>query len=191
MLQTSSLDHIVEDHLFTGMPFSFSDRPEIYGRMLREISRGLKVPREDICVIGSARIGFSLSPYKFGSPFNQHSDVDIIVVSPSLFDPSWIDILTNRHVSWSSLRHFTQAQIKEHREKHHVYRGWIYPALVAEALDIGERWQTTFNGLSRIPFLSSRTIGGRLYRTWEHARAYHRWSLGKIRSKIVGRYNAG
>ena len=185
LLLTCSLDCILEDHLFTGLPFSFSDRPGIYQQMVGEISRGLRVPRQDICVVGSARIGFSLSPHKFGAPFNRHSDVDIVVVSSSLFDPSWVDILTNRHIRWSSLRQQTQARMREHREKHYIYNGWIYPSSVAEALKIGEKWLTTFNGLSRIPELSSLRIGGRLYRTWYHVRVYHRWGLRQIRDRLV------
>ena len=184
LLRTPRFDSILDDHLFTGLPFSFSGHPKVHRAMLRELSRGLQVPRQDICVVGSARIGFSISPYKFGLPFNQYSDLDIVVVSPLLFDSSWVDMLTNRHIPWSRLTQPTRNHLIEHRERHHIYNGWINPHFVAEALCIGERWVTTFDGLSRIPFLSSRPIGGRLYRTWAHARAYHRWSLTKVLNTI-------
>ena len=180
------MDDVLEDYLFGGLPFSFSDNPGVYKRMVRYISRGLGVPKEDICVVGSARIGFSLSPRDFGTPFDERSDVDIIVVSPELFDSSWVNILTRNRVRWSSLNEVTKGYINEHRDKHHIYGGWIYPSLVVEALEIGERWLRTFNGLSRIPDLSSRHVGGRLYRTWEHARAYHRRSLRQIRDRNPG-----
>ena len=186
LLRTRSLDYIVETHLFSGMPFSFSDRPEVHRQMVKKISRGLQVPREDICIVGSGRIGFSLSPNNFGDPFNQYSDLDVVVVSPLLFDPSWLDILTNRRTRWSLLRERTQEHLKEHQERHYIYRGWINPSFVAEALGIGEQWVTTFNELSQIPYLSSRSVQGRLYRSWEHARTYHRWSLGKVRGMIAG-----
>ncbi len=101
---TCNLDEVVDTHLFAGVPFSFSGNPDIYDRMLQELSYGLKVGKQDICIVGSARIGFSLSPEKFGVPFGQFSDVDVVVVSPDLFDPSWINILTNPLVRWSSLR---------------------------------------------------------------------------------------
>ena len=191
LLRTGNLDDVIEDHLFTGLPFSFSDRPDVYQQMVRAISRGLKVPRQDICVVGSARLGFSLSPYKFGALFNQYSDLDIIVVSSLLFDPSWMDILTNQRARWSSLKQSTKDHLQEHREKDHIYNGWIYPSLVAEALDIGQPWLTTFNGLSRIPELSSRPINGRLYRTWEHARVYHQRGLRQIRTRRLASSAAG
>ena len=180
LLRARRFDRILDDYLFNGLPFSFSDQPKIHGTMLKELSRGLRVPRQDICVVGSARIGFSMSPYKYGSPFDQFSDLDIVIVSPLLFDSSWVDMLTNRHIPWSRLTQPTRAHLIEHRERHYIYNGWINPHFVAEALCIGERWVTTFDGLSRIPYLSSRHIAGRLYRTWAHARAYHRWSLSKV-----------
>ena len=185
ILRSRNLDRILEEHLFSGVPFSFADRPDVYQRMLKALARGLGVPKEDICVVGSARIGFSLSPPNFGAPFNKYSDIDIVVVSPSLFDPSWVDILTSRRVPWASLRQKTRDGMRQHQEKHHIYNGWIYPNSVAEALGIGERWLTTFNGLSRIPALSSVPIGGRLYRSWDHVRVYHRRGLSKIRNRIV------
>ena len=185
ILRTCNLDRVLDEHLFSGLPFSFSESPEIYDQMLRTISRGLRVQQEDICVIGSARVGFSLAPHKFGTPFGQSSDVDIIVVSSALFDLSWEDIITNRRVRWASLREQTRRSLKEHRELHHIYNGWIYPDSLAEALEIGRPWMTTFNGLSQIPDLSSRRIGGRLYRTWQHARVYHRWGLRQIQKKFT------
>ena len=129
--------------------------------------------------------GSALTPDKFGAPFSERSDVDVIVVSEELFDHSWVDMLTNRRKPWLSLKRITRTYVNEHRERFHIYNGFIYPSLVAEALTIGESWTTTFNGLSRIPPLSSRSIGGRLYRTWEHARQYHRRGLEQVRSRIL------
>ena len=180
MLRNERLDQIVDEHLFAGMPFSFSAQAEVYQAMLRAISSGLQVSQNDICVVGSARIGFSLSPHKFGEPFGRYSDIDIIVVSSSLFDASWVDILTNRHARWSSLRNITRNNLIDHKDKHFIYNGWIYPLNVAEALNIGNPWSRTFRGLSRIPELASRSIHSRLYRTWDHARAYHNRSLRQV-----------
>ena len=132
-------------------------------------------------MVGSARIGFSLSPNKYGAPFNEFSDIDIVVVSSSLFDPSWIDLLESKYTKGSILTTRTKRGLKEHREAHHIYNGWMYPEAVLQVLQIGERWLSTFNGLSRIEELASRTVTGRLYKTWQHARLYHRWSLQKVR----------
>ena len=186
LLRNTTLDSLVEKYLFAGLPFSFFGRTDTYKQMLRSISRGLEVPQPNICVVGSARIGFSLAPHKFGQPFSPYSDIDIVIVSEELFDSSWLDILTNRHHRWSSLSRQTQDRLIEHQERHHIYYGYISPSFVAPALAIGHQWLTTFNRLSQIPFLASRPVSGRLYRTWDHAKVYHRWSLRRVRDTIVG-----
>ena len=185
ILRVQPLDSVLDTYLFEGLPYSFAEQPRLHQRMIRSLSRGLNVPQQDICIVGSARLGFSLAPDRYGEPFSDLSDLDVVIVSTELFDPSWLDILTNRRVPWSELRQATRTRLIEHREKYHVYNGWIYPNSVAEALDIGERWLSTFNGLSTIPDLSSRRIGGRLYRTWEHARHYHLRSLTQLRQSIT------
>ena len=179
-LKTRNVNWIIDHHIFDGLPFFSAHQPELHDQMVRSIAKGLGVPRGDIRVVGSARIGFSLSPHKYGDPFDQFSDIDIVVVSSTLFDPSWLDILESTRKSHSALRKSTRRQLTRHRELHFIYNGWIYPEKLPEALKIGERWLKTFNGLSHIPELATRTIGGRLYRTWDHARQYHVWSLQKV-----------
>ena len=186
LLKTHAIDWIIEHHVFNGLPFYSSNKPEVHNQMIRAISTGLNVPQSDICVIGSGRIGFSLSPLKFGEPFDQFSDIDVCVVSPSLFDLSWLDILGKRRTTRATFHPRTKRNLWEHRERHYVYNGWVYPESVGQALEIGQRWLTTFNGLSRIAELASRSVGGRLYRTWEHARLYHHWSLEKVKQKASG-----
>ena len=181
ILSTRTLDWIIDNYLFSGLPFYSSHQPLLHPEMIRTLSKGLDVPEGDICVVGSARIGFSLSPLKFGEPFSAYSDIDIVVISRTLFDPSWLDIVGRRRLNSSTLHPRTSQRLREHREHHYIYNGWIYPESIVEALEIGERWLRTFNGLSQIPELASRTVGGRLYRTWEHARLYHEWSLSKVK----------
>lgn len=189
IIESNNIDSILDDYLFKGLPFYFRNIPEIHKQMIKALARGLGVPSSDICVVGSARFGFSLSPFSYGRPLNKYSDIDIVVVSATLFDPSWVDLLTTRRTPWFKLRSKTQTYISEHREKHHIYNGWMYPHLVAEALEIGTRWVVAFNALSRIPELSSVTIGGRLYRTWDHVRVYHRRGLRKIREQVIRNRN--
>lgn len=185
LLNTHPIDWIIDNHLFDGLPFYSCHSPEVHDQMVHEIAAGLEIPQIDICVIGSARIGFSLSPAKFGQPFGEYSDIDILVVSQSLFDPSWLDMLNRWGRKRIRLNDQTKRRLENHREYHYVYNGWIYPGSLVQVLGIGQRWLRTFNGLSRITALAGRTVGGRLYRTWDHARYYHRWSLGRVKEEIV------
>lgn len=191
ILGKQSLDSILDKYLFSGLPFSFRLAPTGHDQMLERISKGLGIRREDICIVGSARIGFSLSPLKFGKAFNSHSDIDVVVVSPKLFDPSWINVLANRRMPWALLDQATRDSLDDHRCQHYIHRGWIYPDKILNALDIGYKWLATFSGLSLIPELSSRNVRGRLYRTWDHARVYHKWSLRKVQEGFVSKGSGG
>ena len=185
ILRTSSFDDIINDIIFAGLPYFCSGQPELHDQMIDRITNGLGVGAADVCVVGSASIGFSLAPQKFGTPFSERSDIDVVVVSADLFDQSWLDILANRRLPWATLRPRTKDRLMAHRSESYIYNGWIYPDSIAEALGIGQNWLRTFNGLSRIPAISSRSINSRLYRTWEHAKVYHRRGLRLIRNSIV------
>lgn len=185
MLLSQDVLDIVRNVIFKGVPFSFARQPDIYLQMVNQIAVGLSVSAGNVCVVGSARLGFSLAPERFGTPFGEHSDIDVFVVSPELFDKSWFNILAYRKTPWARLKPPTRKQLDAHREEHFVFRGWIYPNSISQALDIGENWMNTFNGLSTIPELSDLDIKGRLYRTWNHAEIYHRQGLIAIKNKIT------
>ena len=184
LLNTCAVDWIVDNHVFTGIPYYGLQQPRVYQLMMRALARGLRLTETEICVIGSARTGFSLAPNKFGESFNEYSDIDICVVSHALFDSSWLDILRITRLRSANLSGQTRAQLRVHREHHYLYNGWMYPESIVPVLRIGQRWLTTFHGLSRIPELASRSVSGRLYRTWDHARFYHQWSLDKVKQLI-------
>ena len=40
ILRTGDLDHLLDEYLFTGLPFSFADDPKIHERLIGTISRG-------------------------------------------------------------------------------------------------------------------------------------------------------
>ena len=53
--------------------------------MRRWLGIRLNTCPKEITIVGSARIGFSLSKNKFGHPFNDQSDLDLVAVSETLF----------------------------------------------------------------------------------------------------------
>ncbi len=187
ILEKKDVDTILSSYVFSGLPYSFRSVPEVHIRMIEQISRGLRVSKEDICIVGSARTGFSLSPLKYGEAFNNFSDIDVVVVSPKLFDPSWLEVVTHCRGPRSTHNKATWGRLLDHRDRHYVFNGWIYPNDMIGALGIGSRWLSTFSGLSRIRELSTRKVSGRLYRTWDHVKAYHTWSLQKLQESIVSR----
>jgi hypothetical protein len=42
-----------------------------------------------IVAVGSAKLGFSIAPHKRYAMFGDHSDIDLAIVDPALFDQFW------------------------------------------------------------------------------------------------------
>ena len=84
--------------LSEGIPYAFRASPAIYESVRFWLSTRLEgVHAKEISVTGSARLGGSLVPQKLGKPFDENSDLDIFVVSNSLFQK-----LKNDFCRWSS-----------------------------------------------------------------------------------------
>lgn len=71
--------------LSEGIPYAFREQPALYESVRGWLSTCLDIDAKDVHLIGSARIGQSLAPNKLGKKFDQHSDLDIFVISSSLF----------------------------------------------------------------------------------------------------------
>lgn len=77
---------VVRLWLAEGEPYAFRNCPGIFEDMRGWLASRLKLHPKDFTLAGSARTGFSLSPEpKHGTPFSNASDLDLTVVSESLF----------------------------------------------------------------------------------------------------------
>jgi hypothetical protein len=71
--------------LLEGVPFVFKNSPMKYLIFREQVAENFDVGSQDVCIVGSAKLGFSPSPHQFGKSFNEVSDVDVVVVSEDLF----------------------------------------------------------------------------------------------------------
>ncbi len=76
---------IARQWLSEGIPYAFQECPAIYESMRTWLGWKLGVVAKDISLVGSARLGSSLAPYKLGAPFGRSSDLDLFAVSEGLF----------------------------------------------------------------------------------------------------------
>lgn len=177
MLVRNNLGDVVETYIFAGLPYAFRGKEVDYLRLLGHISEGLGVPQENVTLVGSGRIGFSLDPDRYGSPFSDASDLDMIIVSAELFDASWFDLLRWR----GSYIRLPESVKRWHREQQqHVYFGRIGPHRLTGILKLAPRWFEVFKSVSSYPELAVHEVHGLLYRTWDHARLYHIYGLRRI-----------
>src|SRR6266478_7753055 len=71
--------------LLEGTPFVFENRPMKYVIFREQVADRFEIGSQDVCIVGSAKLGYSPSARKFGTPFAETSDVDVVVISEPLF----------------------------------------------------------------------------------------------------------
>lgn len=72
--------------LTEGIPAAFAESPALYDVVRSWLGARLKIHAKEISLVGSARVGQSLNPRKLGKRFNATSDLDLLAVSPRLFE---------------------------------------------------------------------------------------------------------
>lgn len=70
-------------HVLHGTPYVFRSRDEEFYEFRKRIADKFRIPFHEIYITGSAKLGFS--PFK-KKPFDFDSDIDVALVSPSLFE---------------------------------------------------------------------------------------------------------
>ena len=68
-----------------GIPYAFKNNPILYEDIRAFIARQISIHPKEVTLVGSARIGYSLSKKEWGNPFDNNSDFDFMVVSDDLF----------------------------------------------------------------------------------------------------------
>ena len=71
--------------LLEGIPHVLKDSPMKYIIFREQVAERFGIGSQDVCIVGSAKLGFSPSPHQFGRSFSDTSDVDVVIISESLF----------------------------------------------------------------------------------------------------------
>ena len=192
---TRPLSEVVDTYVFAGEPFAFRDQPTALATLRDHLSKELDLDEENVSVVGSAKVGFSLSPDTFFRPFSSDSDIDVLVVDEKLFDTIWTCTLRWHYPRRSWVDSSSDWSWLKYRQKE-LYWGWFrpdkirfegltLPEMLKPIRDLSTRWFNAFRSLARHSDFSRRDVSGRLYRTWEHARLYHESGLIQIRDAIM------
>jgi hypothetical protein len=71
--------------LTEGIPYAFQRKPIVYEAVRDYFANLIQIDPKAVTVVGSARLGYSLTTNKYGKPFDDQSDLDLLVVSSELF----------------------------------------------------------------------------------------------------------
>jgi hypothetical protein len=151
------------------------------------LSTYFKVPIKNIEIVGSAKLGLSLSKDRFGKKYDNNSDIDLVLVSSELFDEAWHELLKLEYK-------FHQLSTKERAFLDDCYgtlhRGFISPEKLPPKTDFHKYWWRIFSNLSNKEIYEYRKIRGRLFKDWWFVEKYYSINLKKI-SQLQGEGNEG
>lgn len=170
-------------------PYVFEPNPEAWSAFRGLMSEKLSCSMDDIRVVGSGRLGFSMKPDQNLRNFSDRSDIDVVVVSNDLFDALWIALLKAYYprppVTFGGW-------LAEGRNE--LYTGWLSPLKIRldtkifknteNIVGIRALWFDTLKLASNMPPRRHEDIQCRLYRTWDHAELYHIHSISALRRSL-------
>lgn len=198
--------------LLEGTPFVFEKSPMKYTVFREQVGDQFGIGSQDVCIVGSAKLGFSPSPVKFGRPFAETSDVDVVVVSFELFDRGSRELFAHLNSfgpQMHEIRAFVDSNVKEKpkgsppvvdlhnwRTVKEAVRNYTYqnlnPALLPNEhplrQDIFEKISSTsgiFCALEPQVFVSK--IRARIFRNWKAAEEYYTNTLRELKRALKDR----
>jgi hypothetical protein len=82
---------------------------ESYYGLKAAVAEQFHIHPNEIIVVGSTKLGFSIAPMKRYRAFGETSDIDVAIISPQLFDHVWHEVLQylDSARSWENRRQFS------------------------------------------------------------------------------------
>lgn len=157
---------IVRKHVFNGQSKILSDAT-VY-ELKEEISSFLDVDFNDVQLVGSGKMGFSIKPSRRYGCFNDNSDLDIAIVSPFLFQKVWKEAFSYKKSGayWPSSDSFFKF----------LSSGWVRPDKLPSSTHFAftGRWWDFFNELTKSTKYGSYKIRAGLYQSWFFLEEYQK-----------------
>ncbi len=161
--------HMIRKFIISGECATISKTQ--YFELRSEVADKYKVHPNEVLVVGSGKLGFSIAPYKRYKHFSDTSDIDVVIVSASLFDHIWQEV----HYYWDHGGYWERSL----DFKAYLFMGWIRPDKLppAASFDLANDWWDFFNYLSSTRKYSVYKIVGALYRNWYFLEAYQKRAI--------------
>ncbi len=149
------------------------------------VSDAMHIGFNNVVMVGSAKIGYSLSPNKFLKTFTDEgdskSDIDIAIISPYLFEHFWKLFRASYDVTNDGLYKYISRGI---------YRGYISDRHLCDIEECRVEWLAMSNEATKQlqrKLYFKHEIHYRIYRDWKDMEEYHIQSIEQLKGK-VGNY---
>lgn len=166
-LRALDLTKVIRKHITTGPSAVLADGT--YYELRNQVADYFDLHPSAIVVVGSCRMGFSLKPQKRYARFGDSSDVDLAIISREKFDFYWDLVFAHWQADriWSKTKRY-RIFLSE------LFKGWIWPRCLPPSHKFRQalEWVEFEDRLGRERFRGLRSVGARLYRSWDRLEAY-------------------
>ena len=149
---------IVRKHIIFGECCILSQRE--YFDLRSEIADHFDLHPNEVLVVGSTKLGFSIVPNKRYDLFGNESDIDVALVSSTLFDEFWKEVFSYRYEGayWPEYSQFVR----------YFFRGWIRPDKLPRSpmFRLREDWWNFFQDVTSGGRYGDYNISGGLYKSY-------------------------
>jgi hypothetical protein len=176
-LGSSSVPLVVQKHITYGNCHILSE--DQYFELKARVAERFSLHPSEVLVVGSGKLGFSIAPSKRYRPFSDTSDIDVALVSASLFDRYWMDVFT-----FKAERNFWP---KENAFNAYLVKGWIRPDMLppAQRFKQAKDWWDFFGQLTKELNTDYKITAG-LYRAWPFLESYQSVCVTQCHSALIG-----
>lgn len=149
-----------------------------YFDLRSEVAEKYQIHPNEVLVVGSAKLGFSIAPHKLYRHFTDTSDIDLVIVSSHLFDRIWKVV----HQYWMKGGYWERSE----EFKKYLFKGWIRPDKLpsAKSFEFANDWWEFFNSLSYTGKYSVYKIAGALYKDWYFLESYQQQGVSACAERL-------
>lgn len=154
------------------------------------ISEELGISFNSIMIVGSSKIGYSLSPQKLFLPFSVDgkaraaSDIDVAIISSEIFEKFWKMFRENYSSKYYVTYHGTKFGSGIYCE---VYRGYINEKSINNVNECRKVWNELCGESKkklRDKLFIQNEVTYRIYRSWEDFEEYNLKNIAKVKAEI-------
>lgn len=165
---------IVRKNVIYGSCAMLSD--DLYLGLRSVVAHKFGLHPNEILIVGSGKLGFSIAPHKRYRPFADTSDVDLVIVSDRLFAKTWESLYQySEHGGyWERLNEF----------KTYLFQGWIRPDKLPNSRNFkfANDWWEFFRDLTASHKFGPYKIRAALYMNWTFLESYQLRGVNACRS---------
>lgn len=177
--ETYSELEIVRRFYCFGHTHIFSNEKEKYFLLKEKIANYFNIHPNEVLMIGSGKLGFSIAPGQDWKHFNIDSDIDIAIISEKAFNFYWSGLLDFN----IDIQRRTFKEEKRYRKfLKYFFKGWIRPDLFSFDFSGKSEWFDFFKDLSAYFFeFGEHKISAGLYKDFKSFEMYHQSNIKRLR----------